>query len=199
MIKIVFSKQADHDIDLVPFWYHWYKNVFRADIIIITPVKLFSSSIEQVSKFYRDEDVFWCPIELEFWDMKKIWKIQREIVSCYTKFTLDFVVLSADTDQFFEPVDALDIKGPLVIFESVDFMMESTPSVFNLERQQGRVFLPDSKNTLVPKKDFKAAFVNKLSHEEVFPAGHYIGKLDRISSQNVILHEFHLRLRGLKQ
>jgi tetratricopeptide (TPR) repeat protein len=199
MIKVVFSKQADHDIDLVPFWYHWYKNIFHADIIIVTPIKLSSSSIQQVTDFYRDKDVIIHPVEMEQWDARTIWSIQRDIVSRYTRYMLDYIAISADTDQFFEPPDLLEIKDQLVVYERIDLMTDQTPDLPTVHDMNCSVFLPDTKSVLVPKKDFTAAFVNRLHHKDVFLTGHYIGPLKRISNQNINLQEFHIRLRGVKK
>lgn len=199
MIKVVFSKQADHDIDLVPFWYHWYKHIFHADIIIVTPIKLPSSSIQQVTDFYRDKDVIIHPVEMEQWDARNIWSIQREAVSRYTKYTLDYIAISADTDQFFEPPDFMEIKDQLVVYERIDLVTDQTPDVATVNDMNCSVFLPDTKSMLVPKKDFTAAFVNNLHHKDVFLTGHYNGKLKRISNQNINLQEFHIRLRGVNK
>lgn len=199
MIKVVFSKQADHDIDLVPFWYHWYKHIFHADIIIVTPIKLPSSSIQQVSDFYRDKDVIIHPVEIDQWDARTIWSIQRETVSCYTKYMLDYIAVSADTDQFFEPPDLLEIKDQLVVYERIDLMTDQTPDVSTVNDSNFSVLLPDTSSVLVPKKDFTAAFVNCLHHKDVFLTGHYTGKLMRTSNQNKNLQEFHIRLRGLNK
>jgi len=199
MIKVVFSKQADHDIDLVPFWYHWYKHIFHADIIIVTPINLPSSSIQQVTDFYRDKDVIIHPLEMGQWDARIIWSIQREMVSRYTDYMLDYIAISADTDQFFEPPDLLEIKDQLVVYERIDIMTDQTPEVSTVNDLNCSVFLPDTKSLLVPKKDFTAAFVNSLHHNDVFLTGHYIGKLNRISNQNINLQEFHIRLRGVNK
>ncbi len=199
MIKVVFSKQADHDIDLVPFWYHWYKHIFHAHIIIVTPIKLPSSSIQQVSDFYRDKDVIIHPVEIDQWDARTIWSIQRETVSCYTKYMLDYIAISADTDQFFEPPDLVEIKEQLVVYERIDLMTDQTPDVSTVNDLNFSVLLPDTKSVLVPKKDFTAAFVNNLHHKSVFLTGHYTGELKRISNQNKNLQEFHFRLRGLNK
>jgi tetratricopeptide (TPR) repeat protein len=78
-------------------------------------------------------------------------------------------------------------------------MTDSIPSISTIKKLKFREFLPDRNSTLVPKKDFRAAYANTLWHKDVFPAGHYIGKLKRVSQQNVNLYQFHLPLKGLDQ
>ena len=139
------------------------------------------------------------PVEMEQWDARTIWSIQKDTVSRYTRYMLDYIAISADTDQFFEPPDLLEIKDQLVVYERIDLMTDQTPDVPTLNDMNCSVFLPDTKSALVPKKDFTAAFVNSLYHKDVFLTGHYIGPLKRISNQNINLQEFHIRLRGVKK
>jgi tetratricopeptide (TPR) repeat protein len=199
MKKVVFSKQADHDIDMVPFWFHWYRNIFRADTIIITPVKLPTSSTKEIENYYRDKNVMVIPIELEYWDANRIWTIQRDLVRKAADLKNDYVALSADTDQFFEPIDYLFIQDDIVVFERVNLIADDTPGVRNVHHLALKELLPDKTSVLTQEKEFTAGFVNTLEHRDVFSTGHYTGSIERISRQNVSLKEFQIRLRGEQQ
>jgi tetratricopeptide (TPR) repeat protein len=91
----------------------------------------------------------------------------------------------------------LEIKDKLVVYERIDLMTDQTPDVATINDLNCSALLPDINSVLVPKKDFTAAFVNCLDHKDVFLTGHYTGRINRISSQNINLQEFHIRLRGV--
>jgi len=197
MRKIIFSKQADHDGDLAPFWCHWYQNIFKADVIIITPVKLPNSSTEAIEAFYRAKNITTIPIELDSWDARVIWKIQQDILEKCIGKNSSFVAISADTDQFFEPLTHLNIRGDLVVFERINILSEKTPSRRNISDLKVSTLVPENDNPLKSISSFVAGFINSFHHEDVIMTGHYRGSTQRISSQNVFPREYHLRLRGV--
>ncbi len=100
--KIVFSKQADHSADLFHLWYRWYRDVFPADELIITPVKTPASEVDQTIAFYRARGCHIHRLERPAgWRAGQIWDCQREIVQEYLPEE-PFLVVSADADQWFE-------------------------------------------------------------------------------------------------
>jgi FkbM family methyltransferase len=185
MRKIIFSKQCDHDLDIMPFWLHWYQNVFRADEIIITPVRTVKSSIDQTASFYTAQNIPVYPLEYEGWDDGVVWRDQLDVVKshCSGDFR-DAVIVSADADQFFSPVDR--IAGPEAVFRRVFLYADSsfTPETFEMTRF-----------TAYETMDLLGAFYNSLDSERIHATGHFAGICRRESHPC----EFHLSFRGFSQ
>lgn len=184
MRRIVFSKQADHDAPMFPFWYHWYTNVFRADLVILTPVKTETSCISKTCDFYRRfPKVIIRPIHIPKWHPPKIWRQQKKIV----KEHLDeqhFLALAADSDEFFEFVYDQPADATHVTFRQVNICAEQPPSVTELAQ------IPMS----CTMAGYKAAYVGTLEGETVGIMGH----VRKQSNKKMDLLMFHYLLRGFE-
>lgn len=186
MRTIIFSKQADCDLDLVPFWYYWYSEIFKPDFIVITPVKTPLSSIDGVTEFYRERDIPVIPIIVSTWDDKLIWDTQRKLMEQFVNPGEDFVALSADTDQYFEPF--AELKTAKCVYHRINFALNGTPTPSNLEQIHMRAFA---------SFDLIGGYVNDLSDPDVSITGHYQGSLAQVPKSE-IRREFHLHLRGFE-
>ena len=132
-VRVVFSKQADFDSDLFPLWLFWYQRVFRADRIILTPVRTQLSSIDLTTDFYSGQnrvEVF--PIEMDEWDAHAVWRAQLKILDGVGVENPKFAI-SADSDQFFErPVNwSKTSRG--VTYEEIRCVSDETPSLENVD------------------------------------------------------------------
>jgi len=168
-------------------------------LIFITPVKLPSSSIEGVLNFYQDKEVMVEPLSLRSWDAISVWAFQRERLKTHIPQGPGFLAISADTDQFFEPVDSWWEQDELVIFERLNFITSQTPTVENLA---GLGLIPldrSQSSSLHAITDYVAGFVNCLEHRDIFMTGHYKGSPDALKSQARHYVEYHLRRRGIQQ
>jgi hypothetical protein len=145
MMRVVFSKQADADIDSAPLWLWWYREVFKADTIIITPVKLPSSQIVQTEAFYLANDCNVIPLRFDSWNVSKVWQAQLQVIRpmlALDKLEADFgssapglLVVSADADQLLEPVHDRDPwcrEGSCQLFRRVGLVAEAPPTRENL-------------------------------------------------------------------
>lgn len=186
MKHVIFSKQCDHDLDLVPFWFHYYKHVYRADTIVLTPVKTRLSEIRGVCEFYRAQGVDVVPIELDSWDDETVWRRQLEILAPRVHALGDeFTAVSADTDQFFEPLDA-KLVPPDVVFRRLFVYADSAPTLTNIANFAAAVDFT---------YDLVAGFVNTLENRRVGPTGHFHGLVPRTT----LRPELHFAFRGSKQ
>ncbi len=168
-------------------------------MIFITPVKLPSSNIEGVLNFYHDKKVMVEPLSLRSWDAISVWAFQRERLKTLLPDGRGFLAISADTDQFFEPVDAWREKDELIVFERLNFLASQTPTVENLA---GIGLIPLDKSqssSLHAITDYVGGFVNRLEHPDIFMTGHYKGPPGALKSQPRHYVEYHLRLRGIQQ
>jgi FkbM family methyltransferase len=169
----------------MPFWLHWYRSVFSADEIIVTPVKTGKSSIEQTLSFYERENIPVFPLIYEFWDDGVVWKDQLDIIGQYLSYDIrDTLVISADTDQYFTPVDEVD--GPEAIFRRIFLYADSS---FTTENISATSFIE------VETHDLLGAFYNDISNERIHATGHFAG----ICKRKAVPCEFHVSLRGFEQ
>lgn len=185
MKRVVFSKQCDHDIDLAPFWLHWYREIFKADLIILTPVETPRASITETTAFYKNAGLPVIPIKAPKWDDEIIWNQQRWIVANEIKNSNDqFIAFSADADQFFQPLDD-DCAGPYA-FRRVNLFTNQTPDLSNIE---------DLRIAAWPSLDLIGGLENDLMDARIGITGHYQGSVKR----GPIRWEFHLYCRGFEQ
>ena len=151
--RIIISKQCDHDLDLAPFWLHWYRNVFKADKLILTPIKTRASNILEISRFYAAQGIEVLPIHIQEWNEDQIWRSQLQIARSRLPAGGNFVLISADTDQFFAPLAEERLSGSEVIFHRVNMVSAQTPtpsSLSTLDLSANRSF------------DLTAGFINTL-------------------------------------
>ena len=173
--KIVFSKQADHDADFQPVWLRWYTEVFKADTIIITPVKTPASSISSTVARYTNAGFIVRSIDLPLgWDDRVIWRIQLDTVKEFLP-QAPFLVVSADTDQLFYPPDLLTDDGWPYLFRRITVLTN------------GREVL-----NCVAELGYTCGFVNTLNDCRVRPTGHWGG--GRVSRPYST--ELHIWFRG---
>ncbi|MFN8389506.1 MAG: FkbM family methyltransferase [Bdellovibrionota bacterium] len=186
MKHVIFSKQCDHDLDLAPLWYHYYTHVYRADLIVLTPVKTALSEIRGVCEFYRARGIEVIPIEREEWDDEAIWHRQLDIIRpLIARLGDEFTAISADTDQFFQPLGN-DLLGSDVVFSRHFVYADSTPTLEGLESFHASV-----ERTY----DLVGGFVNTLDNPRVGFTGHFCGLVPRLP----IRRELHFAFRGSKQ
>ena len=134
MHRIVFSKQADHDRELFPLWYYWYARVFRADTVVVTPVKTAASEVAATQTFYGHMPrVRVHPIVLEAWDPERVWEEQLRIVTGYRP-SGEFIAVSADADQFYEFVPGVAEGADSHRFREVYLGADATPTLDNVDR-----------------------------------------------------------------
>ena len=101
MYKIVFSKQADCDFDIIPLWYHWYTNIFKADKIIILATEVRGvSTINKILEFYKDKNIIIQKEICNNWHAPTIWNKQKSLVKLHLPKN-NYLALSADSDEFF--------------------------------------------------------------------------------------------------
>jgi FkbM family methyltransferase len=183
---LVFSKQCDHDLDLVPFWYHYYKNIYRADLLVLTPVKTRLSEIQGVCRFYRERGIEVIPIELDIWDDALVWQKQLDILRPRVAALGEpFTAISADTDQFFQPLDTA-VAAPDVVFRRCFIYSAAPPVLSELDSFTGGSEL---------LYDLTAGFVNTLDNPRIGPTGHFCGLVPRTS----LRLEMHFSFRGSAQ
>ncbi|HMO17960.1 MAG TPA: FkbM family methyltransferase [Oligoflexia bacterium] len=184
--KVVFSKQCDHDIGLMPLWLHWYKNIFKADKIIITPVKTPKSSIDKTTEFYESEGLKVQPLYFDSWDDGIVWKAQLDIIKNELNENLtDTLILSADTDQYFSPVSEKLLTRELV-FRRIFLYSDQEITPDNID--SAKLFSHSS-------LDLIAGFYGELDNDRIHATGHFAG----INPRNRAPIEFHLSLRGFSQ
>lgn len=109
MKHFVITKIADHHADLLPWWYGWYRHIYRADQIIVLAAKSRRSKIEQTLAFFKPKhDVFVEPLISEFFDDDACRARLIQLVDAQVnKLHEPYSVLHADADEFFEPVRPL--------------------------------------------------------------------------------------------
>lgn len=185
MEKVIFSKQCDHDLDLSPFWLHWYRHIFKADRIIITPVKTPKSSISKTVSFYEKEGLEVYPIEIDHWNDDLVWTTQLNLLKSLIAENLSkSIVISADTDQYFSPIQA-EPNGSDVVFRRIFLHTEGTLS-------------PHDENIQVSARssqDYVAGFWGTLDNDRVGATGHFAG----VNIRGKVPIEFHIGFRGFDQ
>lgn len=185
MTRIVFSKQCDHDMDILPFWYHWYTQVFKADHLVITPVKTPLSSIDRVTEFYAKRGIAVIPCSIERWDDEAIWEFQKKTLSFFLpKPNGSFIALSADADQYFEPAQPTSNQKE-ILYRRVNLYADETPDVDNLSSIEIR-----AESTF----DLISGFTNTLKNTRVGATGHF----DGVTPRTPLPREFHFWQRGFE-
>ena len=187
MKTIIFSKQCDQDIELCPLWLHWYTKVFKADQIVITPVKTKLSRIDLVTAFFESYQIPVIPIELSDWKEEEIWEKQKLLLQPFLPKQDPYLVLSADTDQFFEPHGGL-AKKTAMVYQRVHVTAQQTPTVETADCCGFDCFL---------SFDLIGGYINDLETAPIFLTGHYVGSVSQSIRQNM-RYEFHLTLRGFE-
>jgi len=179
--KVVFSKQADHDADLAPFWLRWYREVFGADEILVTPVKTPGSEITRTVAFYEAAGCRVCPIMLPGgWNDTTIWRRQLDIVREILPQG-EWMAVSADADQLFELPTAMPAAETATPFRRLQLVAEG-PSRLGVFDESGR------------GRSYVGAFVGSLRSSSIGVTGHWRAA----APAETVPAEFHLHLRGLK-
>jgi len=178
LTKIVFSKQADHDADLAPLWLRWYRDEFRADEILITPVKTPASEIAQTVAFYQAAGCQVRPIVLPAgWNDRVVWQRQLAMVREVAP-TSPFLAVSADADQLFEPPTTLPPGKSAVPFRRINLLADGPRLGVLAEREKTPAYV--------------GGFVGSLDSRFVAVVGHWVGP----APSETTTIEFHLQWRG---
>ena len=185
MFSLLISKQSDHDLDLLPLWYSYYTSVHPVDEIVITPVLTEQSTIGRVLDFYRNKPVKVVPMRIQRWNADQVWNAQLQLAAKLLEEKNEYLVLSADADQFFEPLDE-EPKSPTQVYSRVNVVSSDTP-------------MPESPSAVEYQarqtERLVAGFVNTLQHPSMQVTGHFEKELspEEIAA---LPREFHINLRG---
>jgi hypothetical protein len=175
--KIVISTQADYCAEHFPLWYHWYVNVQQVDDIFIIAAGTPQASVETTMAFYQglpkihiermDLPNFEIPLILE---RHRNWA--REL-----RPEPPFLVVSADSDQYFEfPVTVPPNRG-LLFFEDVELASESIPPLDMLRDADIRELSVHWRDHVSPgttgfQKEHRVGLLNTTNCPNVGGGGH---------------------------
>lgn len=169
MYHYVVSKMADHHAPLFPLWYEWYKQIYRADKIIILAVRTPRSRVSETMEFFLDKpNVHIEPFSMSYFDDVKIYErlkhlVERDIAD---PLAYDFSFLQADADEFFEPLQYAR-SGSFVPYNWIELCSEGLDV-----------------STLKPLwwTGSKAATLNCTGTDRIKACGHYEGYLGPIDT-----------------
>ena len=194
MRTIVLSKQCDYDADLFALWTKWYREIFPADQIVLTPVRIKGSpvGIDKTLGFYQSVADVIEIIEVDSWNAVDVWRAQLKILRRHLDLKTFWV--SADTDQFFD-LSSVEIKNDIGAFQRNELFVFSEirpDNVLNVPIYEVGT-LSKRKGIFREKLGKVGGAVGRVNREEITATGHL-----RVSGQPVGT-EYHLTVRGEDQ
>jgi hypothetical protein len=153
--RIIISTQADYCQEQFPFWYRWYTQIFPADLIFVLAVETPVASTDATEAFYNGKPgVHFQRIRRENFEPGEAWDVLTRWANG-PWLRPPYMILSADTDQYFElPLSPPPAHRGLIFFHEVELASDHVPSVEQLAETPLRELSLDWRSFCVGKGHF---------------------------------------------
>jgi len=194
LIKIIFSNQVDEDKIIIPLWYHWYTNIFKADKLLVLGASVKGTThTDWVRNFYKDKtNVIYSEKEYNYWHFPSVWEDQVSIVESHIPSNENYYTLIADCDEFFEPVEDCVLEhSRYIAYKQLRLGALEQLSLGNI--MGADIFtIPNIKDGLIVYKStpIRCGLVNDIKNLFVVPG---VARGSKFSG----LYFFHLHFMGL--
>ena len=174
--KIVISTQADYCQEYFPLWYHWYTEIQHADDIFIIAAGTPQASVAATMAFYQGlPKIHIERLDLPNFEVPTILARHRNWLRELAP-SFPFLVVSADSDQFFEFPSAAPMDCGLLFFDDVELVSEGVPSLQALPtsdlRELSLQWRAHVVRNMLFKREHRAGLLNLFNCPNVGGGGH---------------------------